>query len=867
MNIFSLLSAFACSFSVFLAFQALKKRELQNINLLFGITSLLIAIWSFTMIYRFSVSDLLWMKRLHYISEICTILVSSVQLHFILELSGQFTRKNTLLRTLLVYLPGMISIILFVLYYNDFILYKWGAWGWEIVADNSSIIGPIIGILVAGTSVLSFIIVLRWFIKSPKNEKTKKLAFIFLIFISLSFLPALVVWLITEMYQILSFPKMIHIFSLFWLSGIWYVMSKYQFMNYHPDIILNELMQNSRELMFIHDSQFNIIMANKKSLDLLQKPGTTIPGTSLISFVTENEDTIKNIRDLVKEKYSFNLNTSLQGSSEMIPVYWLGTPFASQGWTEDLYLSIIHDKRELEQMAYDMQKDNSLALKLSEIEYRTTLDAISDYLVVSDRHHNIVLYNQALGRYYGEKHKGELLGRNLFDAITLLDKHLIPDYETIFQSGIPSGSQEHHVIKGSDQLFEVQRIPIEDQGAVHYVVTIFHNLRKQMKADEIQLRNEKMESLAILASGITHDFNNILTGIMGNISIAHYKSSDPEVKAILKRAEEASYRAKNLTAHLTTFSSGGSLNKKTSSLTQFLSETARFILSGSNIKIRTDFHHKSDKVEIDESQLQRVFHNLIINARDAMPQGGVLTLSSHNVTVSQHELKMNLKPGSYVVLQIQDEGTGIETEMLTKIFDPFFSTKTSGTGLGLSTSFSIIKNHGGMIDVDSVQGSGTTFSIYLPLSEAESHELTEEVDWQIQARGKILVMDDEEVVLYTTREILEYLGYTVILCSNGDSALEKYQEAFEKKEAFDVVILDLTVPGARGGVDIIQDLLQINPDLKAILTCGYLENESADKYMKMGFKSIITKPFDVAKLAHAVMKVIKDKPETRSSRS
>jgi len=357
------------------------------------------------------------------------------------------------------------------------------------------------------------------------------------------------------------------------------------------------------------------------------------------------------------------------------------------------------------------------------------------------------------------------------------------------------------------------------------------------QARQEMLKTQKLESLGVLAGGIAHDFNNILTAIIGNISLARLHMHVPEKAAKrLEEAEKAAARAKDLTQQLLTFARGGEPVKRIIDVTGLLKEAAGFAIHGSSVGCEFILADDLWPVDADEGQIGQVIHNLVINAVQAMPDGGIVTLRAENVD-SMSDGKRS------VMISVSDTGIGIPEEHLQSIFDPYFTTKQQGSGLGLATCFAIIKNHGGVITVESTLGKGTTFNVYLLASE---HSIQAESALQsgaVQGSGRILVMDDEEPIREVVRIMLEDLGYTVECTENGSEAVELYRKRKEEGTPFDAVIMDLTVPGGVGGKEAVEMLLKINPDIKAIVSSGYSTDPVMANYRRYGFSAVLSKPF------------------------
>lgn len=370
------------------------------------------------------------------------------------------------------------------------------------------------------------------------------------------------------------------------------------------------------------------------------------------------------------------------------------------------------------------------------------------------------------------------------------------------------------------------------------------------------IRIQKLESLGLLAGGIAHDFNNLLTSILGNIGF--FKVSikpDDEHLGRLTEIEKIILRAKNLTRQLLTFAQGGLPVKKVVSISELLKESVEFALSGSNIRCDFSIADNLLPVECDEGQINQVFNNLIINAKESMPKGGTIEIKAQNLSVLPEQI-IDIPEGKYIKISITDTGCGIPKKYLKKIFDPYLTTKPRKSGLGLTTVHSIIKNHYGYIDVESKLGIGTTFHIYLPASLEKSTSARKEADKILRGKGKILLMDDEEDILRITGDILRYLGYEVEVARDGDSAIALYKKAKESKHPFDVVILDLVVPGEIGGKETMKKLITIDHEVKAIVSSGYSNDFIMEDFRKHGFSAMMAKPFKVEELSQVVYKLI-----------
>ncbi len=390
-----------------------------------------------------------------------------------------------------------------------------------------------------------------------------------------------------------------------------------------------------------------------------------------------------------------------------------------------------------------------------------------------------------------------------------------------------------------------------------YLIGMIRDVTEKKRTENELLKIKKLESLGVLAGGIAHDFNNILTAILGNINLASM-FIDPENKAysLLEQAEKAIMRAKGLTQQLLTFSKGGEPVKHTSSIGKIINDSADFVLHGSSVICEYDIPEDLWMVDIDTGQISQVIQNIILNACHAMPVGGVIDVSCENISDTKTK-PVFLSESKYVKITIADTGCGIPEKYIDKIFDPYFTTKQTGSGLGLATCHSIIGKHNGNISVQSEAGNGAAFIIYLPasLESIQSSDTPEEDFADAKCKCRILVMDDETIVLDVAKQMLEQLGHEVVLAKNGDETIKLYKKYFESDRAFDIIIMDLTIPGGMGGKNTIQEILRIDPKAKAIVSSGYSNDPVMAYYQEYGFKASIAKPFRMTELSKIISTV------------
>ncbi len=467
---------------------------------------------------------------------------------------------------------------------------------------------------------------------------------------------------------------------------------------------------------------------------------------------------------------------------------------------------------------------------------------------------SILDINDTFSKFIGFT-KSELLEMNLAD----IDRHFSPDRWKSFCDGIlidKSTTIETEYQKKDGTQFPVEIIAnLTEYEEAHLICLFLRDISARKKIAERIINAQKLESVSLLAGGIAHDFNNILTTALGNLSIIKLDEDlDDEVKGYLTSVEKALRNGQGLTYQLLTFAKGGAPIKRLVSLIGIVKETVTFSLTGSNIRCEFDIPKDIIQAEIDEAQISQVVSNITINAQQAMPNGGVIEVKIRNITVDGSN-SYRLQKGNYAKIVIKDNGTGIPTENLPKIFDPYFSTKEGGHGLGLAASYSIIKKHYGHLAVKSESGTGTSFQILLPSSKFIAIQDTKETVIQ-KGNGHILVMDDEEQILALASKLLPMLGYSCDFSKNGTDAINCYKNAITAGNEYDALIMDLTIQGGMGGKEAAQLLIKEFPETKIIVSSGYSNDPILANFKDYGFCDILVKPYQLCDLGEVLKRVI-----------
>jgi PAS domain S-box-containing protein len=445
--------------------------------------------------------------------------------------------------------------------------------------------------------------------------------------------------------------------------------------------------------------------------------------------------------------------------------------------------------------------------------------------------------------------RAELLGGLLWERFpALVGSVFQANYEKVMAE---RAATEFEAVDSTGKIwYEVHAYP--SNGGVS---VFFRDISERKKSETERLTTSKLESLGTLAGGIAHDLNNILTVISGNIGLAQIEApvDSGSLLGFLSKAGQAAQHAAHLSSQLLTFSKGGAPLKKVVSIGELLEHSAEFALYGSNLRADFDISVDLWKAEVDAGQIEQVVNALMLNAREAMPQGGSVRVRARNI-VFEEDTNAPLPSGRYIKVTISDRGPGISDELRTKIFDPYFTTKPTGTGLGLAISYSVVKKHGGLLLLENSSGEGSTFAFYLRASEngviaAEARASGRPFHYNHQ---RILVMDDEEAIRELTSQLLGTLGYEVTAVPDGLEAVRLYERALRKGEHFQAVILDATVRGGMGGVATIERLRSMDPKVNAIICSGYSDEAALSEFLAYGFRGALPKPFTRSELADAL---------------
>ncbi len=621
--------------------------------------------------------------------------------------------------------------------------------------------------------------------------------------------------------------------------------------------------------VFEIDTQLKYTYLNKEVLREYHLPESalqTVMGYDMsVAFIrADRERVVHNIRRILNgEDIGPQEYTAARGDGTTFPVTTHATPIILNNAIVGLR-GVSVDTTTIKQAELKIKQTNELLQAI----YNNTSDSM---MVIDTQSYKIISANETFLKQHGMKEE-QVLGKTCYEITheyttpCAPPDDICPLQATLLNGQAATAVHKHFISDTEHRFMEVSTSPIRDAGGnIVQVIHVSRDITERLRAEEEHQKTARFESIGTLAGGIAHDFNNILTGILGNIQLAHgylKENRTDTAQEMLTEAERASFRARDLTQQLLTFSRGGAPVKQVLSVNQLIRDSATFALRGSKTKPEFAIPENLWAVEADKGQLNQVIRNLVLNADQAMPNGGTISISARNVASSQ-QISPPLPEGNYIEITVKDQGIGIPQAYQDKIFDPYFTTKQKRSGLGLATSLSIIKNHGGTITFESQVGVGTTFHVYLlAITEVIKQENPKaEITTQSKpvATGKILVMDDEAMILLLLSRMLKGVGYEVVPTKNGTEALREYTQAMQSGKPFNAVILDLTIPGGMGGKETITKLLEIDPGVKAIVSSGYANDPILAEYKQHGFSGVVNKPYDLKQMQETLVRVLAGK--------
>ncbi len=525
----------------------------------------------------------------------------------------------------------------------------------------------------------------------------------------------------------------------------------------------------------------------------------------------------------------------------------------------------LHLERLTRNLKEEVEERKKAELKIREERERLAviLRSLAEAVIVTDTSGLIVMLNPAAEDLLEVKAK-DVIGKKFCEVVNLeLPDQVCSDvtHKTAEDKEFVAFEEAKLVLpSGKELIVEGAASPVhsEESEILGSVVVIRDvTLKKYLEAEA--LKASRLEALRLIASGVAHDFNNLLSSIVSYLNLVKMKLKDEALLEALEKAENACFMAKTLTRELLTYTVGGGPIKRLTDLKELIEKNISFALSGSNVKAEVDIQEDLWQAEVDPDQISICLQNILLNARQVMPEGGKVFVRAKNLWLPAGN-EFGLEEGPYIQIEVEDTGPGIPKEDLPKIFEPFFTTKEGGSGLGLFSCKRIVEAHGGRILAESPPGKGAIFRVIIPASPKETAKV-EKAPAEEKRPGvsaKILIMDDEEGIREPIAEILRAHGFRVETAESGERALELFKKALEENDPFDLVILDLTVPGGMGGKELLPKLRELHPRVKAIVASGYSSDPVMEHYEDYGFNGAIIKPFAVKDLLQLVQRVLSE---------
>lgn len=894
MNYYALIPLCACLINFFTFTYILAQKRKSPVNRAYLLSSFFSALWMFELFILWSPIDEAFLLTWEKVTTTTGFFVGFFFLNFVYTFLKK--KRDVVFRTFLFFLilSSLINMSTH-LYIDGYTKYYWG-----VSLKSGPLYVPIVLISIFLPTVYSIFLAYRGMQASNDSNVRRQLQLLFqgtslVIFIGLFsdvILPH--VFGLTNILRIgVPFISIQYIF-------VFMAVKKYNFLSIGVEEISHDLFTNVQDGIILVDNNESTIQINDAAKALFDIDLRNLRNVK-ISKLFEHYDFQENYRNYetsirrhdTKRIVSLSQATVRQANVDLGKILIVRDITETKAAEQELHES----KTKLEKLTGELVQANaSLEQKVAErtrsllrsneqlqreITERTraeealaaekellsvTLRSIGDGVITTDTMGNIVLLNEIAERLTGWR-LTEAMAQPLDAVFRIYDEKTRqprpnPVMEALHTESIVSRAQ-HTLLVAKDRTEHIvaeSAAPIRSkEGKVLGVVLVFRDMTDRRRIEEELIKADKLESIGVLAGGIAHDFNNILTAIIGNISLAKmYANTEEKVFTRLVNTEKAALQAQNLTQQLLTFSKGGSLVRKPMSIGDLIRDCIDFSLRGSNVKCEYEVEKNIWPVEIDEGQISQVMNNLIINANQAMPEGGIIHVQAHNVHVGDGSSDYNqpLRKGRYVRISVKDSGVGIAEEHLSKIFDPYFTTKQKGSGLGLFTCYSIVKKHDGHLAVESLQGVGSTFHVYLPASERRVRKVADKKTVQVVGRGKILVMEDDATIREVTGEMLGHYGYTVAFARDGAEAIALYRQAQQDTVPFDVVIMDLTIPGGMGAKETIARLLALDPRAKAIVASGYGNDPIMVEFAQHGFCERIVKPYKSEELHEMLHRII-----------
>lgn len=755
---------------------------------------------------------------------------------------------------------------------------------------------------------LFIVMLLNKWIKIIKTNRELKLEQVLRHTSLLSIFTCSITDILFPLLKITDVPLMAHILLLIWVVGTGYAVHKYNFLTITPAIASDKIISKITDFLILSDFNFKILKTNPNFTKILKYDDADIERLKLDELIVCDNGTeeLNKIKDKTHSKYIFRAGIKNKIGA-IIPVKITGSALYDDFDDPTGIIIYANDLRPMRTLKAEIEnrKRAEAEIRKSQEKYQQIADNLPQTLFETDLNGTLKFVNKAGFEIFGYSQEDFEKGVNIFDAIAPQDRlNAKKRFELNLNLKTSSNSGSNYLMLRKNQTTFpgiVNAHPIFEDGVVTglrgFIVDItelkkaeekikaaYDNLEERIKerTAELAIKNEelkneiekrkkmetellktsKLESISVMAGGIAHDFNNFLAGIAGNIEVAIMYSNSEKVTELLNKAHMVTLKAKAVTTQLLTFSKTQKPKKSLVNINDIVTNCADFTVRGTSIKCEFSINASTSITSADEGQITQVITNIILNSIQAMPDGGIIKLSTSNVTYEENRDLLK-KCETYIKISIVDSGIGIDEKNIDKVFDPYFTTKSKGSGLGLASAYSIVNNHDGVITIDSGSGRGTTVNVFLPIiinvenSGTPINEKTHEKTFKLNA--KVLVMDDEESIRSFLVDLFNIWQAKAQSANDGQEAIDKYYDAKKEGAPFDLLIFDLTVPGKMGGVEALNKIIKDNPDVIAIASSGYYKGNINFEYQNSNFKEFIAKPYHSEELKSIIKKIMPEK--------
>lgn len=649
----------------------------------------------------------------------------------------------------------------------------------------------------------------------------------------------------------LGFPEMDHIISLIPFSGFIFAISRYHFLSLSDMFIIGHVLNNLDDYLFLLDVDGKIRQVNRKTVEDFFYPEHYLLSLH-IQDLLDRDDRLslyfnKSLQKNQEKQNSFSVKSFMRNRlGQEIPVLMTVQKLSHSSKHLNGFILIGHDLRNEEKRA-----DLENALQESEALYQHTIKALDEGIIIIDRNLKINFYNSWFADFCRRKLKRQIESNSLLaESLPEVFSAFMDDFLKVFSNREIIERDQTLNVDGEDLYIFSRKIPIIINDSVQQVITVIQDQTERRKNEQYINRSQRIESIGLLASGIAHDFNNLLTSVLGGINLSRNLSNNPQQIELLQLSEEACKKASSLTRQLLSFAKGGAPVKKAGSIRDLIEQTGKFVLSGCQVEINIQEEENLYNLEFDSGQLSNVFHNLFLNSLQAMDGKGKINIKIENARMN----KINgFVEGPAVQILFRDNGPGIKPEDQEKIFEPYFTTKETGSGIGLANVYSIISRHQGSISLFSRPGEFAEFRILLPA-------LTDRIiQPELKSRAKplpeikrVLVLDDEQEILTVYENFFAFLDIQMDSAQKGEDIIKRYEASLKTDTVYDRIILDLTVNRGMGGIETMAELRKLDPELYVIVASGYHSGPVLANPHKYGFTAVLNKPFMLEDLKKAL---------------